>query len=378
MFEKFLGSCFLMECDNKKVIPLILRDLLESKEILNVFGEDVVFFISTVIGPPEGLNLRNILWHGFLNIQEFDSNFTSFLFILFLSTVKVANEYFKKHIPPVKLISLKLNEIAVDKIMFSNQKEFMKHLNECLISSYFIIPDSQDVIIQAFEDHFDGNYMDSMTLILPQFEHGLRRIFVLIHDEFPEEMLMAQSRVLFTTLDIILSLVLESGELNKLTSFLGENISSALNDLFVHYDGPRIRDKIAHGDLQQLDENISKSVLQLFLYMILNFNLMEFDYIPFQNCLKFYENYQTIFHPKSKLLQEDFELSQKWKFFNSKNIEFNGIKEMESYCQWNKKGYSVAKIKDEKNLYVENIEEKILKIQYFQYKNPLLIPGKEN
>eukprot|EP01080_Neovahlkampfia_damariscottae_P005249 gene5249-8860_t len=374
IFEKYLGSVFSMKCDNKKPIPSILRDILESKEINDVFGENVVFFISTIIGPPEGLNLRNILWHGFLSFNEFDPDFTSFLFILFISTVKLSKEYFQKEIQPIKLISLKLKELKTEKSLFTNKIDFMKNFDEALKSSYFIIPDSQDVILQAFEEFFNNKLINSLTLILPQFEHCLRRIFVLIHDEFPQEMLMAQSRVLFTTLDIILSLVLENGNLNKMIKFLGENIVSALNDIFVHYDGARIRDKIAHGDLLEVDENIVKSVLQLFVYMVLNYNLMEFEFGPFQNCFKFYEKYQTIFHPKSKLLQQNFEVLQKWKIFNSKKIGIEGIKEMELFCQWNKKGYSLGKLKDEKNLDVKEIEQMIQKIQvekgiYFNWAN---------
>jgi hypothetical protein len=345
-----------MECGHKKQIPLILRDLLASEEILTVFGENIIFFINSFIGSPEGLNLRNISWHGFISLEEFDSHYTHFLFVLFASCVKFTNEYFSKDFISKDLYHLNYNGMKQE-YSFKNP-EFMKHIRDAVETSYFVIPGSHEFILKSFEEYFKGRYVQSMTYLLPQFEHSLRRLYVIVHDEFPEEMLCAQSKVLFTTLDIILSLLLEDGSLNKLIEYFGENIISALNDIFVHYDGPRIRDKVAHGDVIELDERIARMVLHLYLWFLLHFNSRCFEFEPFVKCLKYYENYSSVYHPKSMFLQEDFDLLSKWKEFNQKKIEITEMKELEElHCQWNKKGYSLSKSTEKSHLDVKSIEE---------------------
>jgi hypothetical protein len=159
-------------------------------------------------------------------------------------------------------------------------------------------------------------------------------------------------------LGVILSLLLDDGSLNKLIEYFGESIISALNDIFVHYDGPRIRDKVAHGDVIELDERIARMVLHLYLWFLIHFNSRCFEYEPFTHCLKYYQNYSSVYHPKSMFLQEDFELLSKWNEFKEKKIEITEMKELEElHCQWNKKGYSLSKSTDKGNLDIESIEE---------------------
>jgi hypothetical protein len=37
----------------------------------DALGSDVVFLVRGFAGPPPGLNLRNLLWHGFMSPREF-------------------------------------------------------------------------------------------------------------------------------------------------------------------------------------------------------------------------------------------------------------------------------------------------------------------
>jgi len=45
--------------------PTLLKDLLATQELKEVFGATVVSLLHILIGPPSSLNLRNVLWHGF-------------------------------------------------------------------------------------------------------------------------------------------------------------------------------------------------------------------------------------------------------------------------------------------------------------------------
>lgn len=84
-----VGSCTAKQC------PHLLKDLLATKELEDVFSPVSVsmpggiddrtlspfklhpcplslqmFLLRCLIGPPTGLNLRNVLWHGFADHKE--------------------------------------------------------------------------------------------------------------------------------------------------------------------------------------------------------------------------------------------------------------------------------------------------------------------
>lgn len=67
--ERILGDIFLAYSDATSC-PMLLRDLLEMNELKSVLGETVMFCLDVYIGPPAGLNLRNLAWHGFLSPGE--------------------------------------------------------------------------------------------------------------------------------------------------------------------------------------------------------------------------------------------------------------------------------------------------------------------
>lgn len=77
--ERALGDVFLLignEC------PFLLRDLLASAELAHVFGHAVMDVLKVFIGSPCGLNLRNVLWHGFASPQDIPPKYCSALLLL--------------------------------------------------------------------------------------------------------------------------------------------------------------------------------------------------------------------------------------------------------------------------------------------------------
>jgi hypothetical protein len=65
--------------------PRMLRELLMMPEVVSLLGEDCHFLLRLLIGPPSGLNLRNITWHGFVSISEFSPSYVSLLFVMLMS-----------------------------------------------------------------------------------------------------------------------------------------------------------------------------------------------------------------------------------------------------------------------------------------------------
>lgn len=353
MFERVLGDLYLSLTDYTKPVPSLLRDLLETEELEKVLGDSLLFLIKSIIGPPTGLNLRNIIWHGFISIREYETSFNSYLFILFFTTLKVISEHdISKKFKVRNLINFKSEDpfdFGHGPFPFKKDDDFMKHLKEMLKTSYFQIPGREDIVLEAFELYFKDQNYESLVLILPQLEHAIRRVFVSIHEKLPQEMLMAQSRVLFTTIDIILQSILDNNEVNQLIKEFGVETISFLNDIFIHQDGNRIRDKIAHGMIEKVDSFTTHKLLGIYLYLSLKYNIIQkWDFEPFTQCLKYFSKYQTIYHPKSRFLVEAYELYKLWKSIH--NLSIIEIKEAsESECAWNDKLYNLRKLDKKDN-----------------------------
>ncbi|XP_048342801.1 endoplasmic reticulum membrane-associated RNA degradation protein isoform X3 [Sphaerodactylus townsendi] len=77
--ERALGDVFLLI---GKDCPFLLRDLLASWELSTIFGQSVMDVLRVFIGSPDGLNLRNILWHGFASPQEIPVKYVDCVMLL--------------------------------------------------------------------------------------------------------------------------------------------------------------------------------------------------------------------------------------------------------------------------------------------------------
>ena len=62
--EHALGDVYLSYSSSSQC-PSLLKDLLATQELKEVFGDTVISLLHILIGPPSSLNLRNVLWHGF-------------------------------------------------------------------------------------------------------------------------------------------------------------------------------------------------------------------------------------------------------------------------------------------------------------------------
>ena len=67
--EHALGDVYL-SYSGASQCPSLLKDLLATCELKDVFGETVISLLHILIGLPSSLNLRNVLWHGFAAPSE--------------------------------------------------------------------------------------------------------------------------------------------------------------------------------------------------------------------------------------------------------------------------------------------------------------------
>ncbi|XP_056675040.1 endoplasmic reticulum membrane-associated RNA degradation protein isoform X7 [Monodelphis domestica] len=208
--ERALGNVFLLigkEC------PFLLRDLLVSKELAEVFGQSVMNILRVFIGSPHGLNLRNILWHGFVSPKEIPPKYCSMLVFLTAGLGQLLKSYLQQtnfalvHRPFVTFTNLK------DLIIFPDiNDEVLSVVEELIKKSTFVLKimiPFWEAIVMKFRSH---RYADCIILLLTQLETGLRKIFTEVN-KCPKRFLTAE----------MLAKQLNDVEINHLPFFLGES-----------------------------------------------------------------------------------------------------------------------------------------------------------
>ncbi|XP_010807074.3 endoplasmic reticulum membrane-associated RNA degradation protein isoform X5 [Bos taurus] len=217
--ERALGDVYLLI---GKDCPFLLRDLLASEELAQVFGQPVMDVLKVFVGSPRGLNLRNVLWHGFAAPQEVPPKYCSMMVLLTAGLGQLLTGFLQQtnftlaHRPFVTLTSLE------DLIVFPDvTSEVLSVLEEVMKKSTFILKimlPYWEVALTKLKSH---RFADCAILLLMQLETGLRRVFAEVN-ECPKRLLTAESTALYTTFDEILAKHLNDGKINQLPLFLGE------------------------------------------------------------------------------------------------------------------------------------------------------------
>ncbi|CAG8442680.1 2343_t:CDS:2 [Diversispora eburnea] len=185
--ERILGCIIFTIRKETSLIPNLIRDLLISPPLVQVLGKDIVFYLRCLIGPPSSMNLRNILWHGFICSKEF---------------LPVPARWY--------------SALIIITIMRQEHR-----MNTVEVGQYFL---TLDIIL---EKYISCEYFSDIN---DEKESVGKNPKNLIYDEFCGG-----------TMDLIL-------------------------DLFIHTDGPRLRNRIAHGEVNHLI--LSSSPNPLYPYFI--------------------------------------------------------------------------------------------------------------
>ncbi|XP_065445047.1 endoplasmic reticulum membrane-associated RNA degradation protein isoform X7 [Chrysemys picta bellii] len=217
--ERALGDVFLLI---GKDCPFLLRDLLASQELAAVFGQSVMNVLRVFIGSPYGLNLRNILWHGFASPQEIPAKYCSMLLILtaglgqLLKIYLLQTETILVHRPYIAFTNLKELDIFPD-----INHEALSLTEELAKISSFVLKTMLPFWVAALTAFRQHRYADCVILLLPQLETGLRLLFATVN-KCPNRLLTAESSSLYTTFDEMLTKQLNDKEINQLPLILGE------------------------------------------------------------------------------------------------------------------------------------------------------------
>ncbi|XP_042704244.2 endoplasmic reticulum membrane-associated RNA degradation protein isoform X8 [Chrysemys picta bellii] len=207
--ERALGDVFLLI---GKDCPFLLRDLLASQELAAVFGQSVMNVLRVFIGSPYGLNLRNILWHGFASPQEIPAKYCSMLLILtaglgqLLKIYLLQTETILVHRPYIAFTNLKELDIFPD-----INHEALSLTEELAKISSFVLKTMLPFWVAALTAFRQHRYADCVILLLPQLETGLRLLFATVN-KCPNRLLTAE----------MLTKQLNDKEINQLPLILGE------------------------------------------------------------------------------------------------------------------------------------------------------------
>ncbi|XP_024600645.1 endoplasmic reticulum membrane-associated RNA degradation protein isoform X8 [Neophocaena asiaeorientalis asiaeorientalis] len=268
--ERALADVYLLigkEC------PFLLRDLIASEELSQVFGQSVMDVLKVFVGSPCGLNLRNVLWHGFAAPEEIPPKYCSMMILLTAGLGQLLKGYLQQtkftlaHRPFITLTSLE------DLIVFPDVTyEVLSVLEEVMKKSTFIIKimlPYWEVALLNFKSH---RFADCAILLLVQLETGLRKVFATVN-KCPKRLLTAESTALYTTFDEILAKHLNDGKINQLPLFLGEPAMEFLWDFLNHQEGPRLRDRLSHGEisLPEFPKEAANQLLAFSFVLLLRF-----------------------------------------------------------------------------------------------------------
>eukprot|EP01087_Luapelamoeba_hula_P021337 TRINITY_DN7430_c0_g1_i1.p1 TRINITY_DN7430_c0_g1~~TRINITY_DN7430_c0_g1_i1.p1 ORF type:complete len:955 (-),score=147.02 TRINITY_DN7430_c0_g1_i1:27-2891(-) len=368
--ERALGDIVAWKTNGKERVPMRINDLLAMPVLKSLYGPDAVFLLRALIGPPTGINLRNLCWHGFFDTSDFHPSYVDFLLVLIASlhdilatstgdadlppgATKETDSALKAflewrhqlHTQPL-LPEFKLSEKEqkirghwgqttrkLDRISEKYDEHFAGWGPHTALFDAYLDSDSFDSILailarspfvksqrlsiwtDAFTDWFVSRrqgdsdnkwrHLRALALILPQFEHAMRHLFVEANDLSSTRLLTAEPAQYLTTLDTVLEPVREHDGLgNKLYDELGENLMHALNDLFNWPLGPRLRIMVAHGvaDINYLSNPVTDLLFATIIALC-----VKYDPTPDQagtltyRCSEYFKTYRPYYHPVSFL-----------------------------------------------------------------------------
>ncbi|NXR98052.1 EMARD protein, partial [Oxylabes madagascariensis] len=250
--ERALGDVYLLKGND---CPFLLRDLLASEQLADVFGQAVMNVLRVFIGSPHGLNLRNVLWHGFASPQEIPAKYCAMLLFLtaglgqLLQTYLLQTKGVLAHRPYVIFISLE----ELDAFPLNN--EILSIAEELVKLSSFVLKMMLPFWITALTAFKQSRYADSVILLLPQLEAGLRLLFT-TSNKCPNRLLTAEVNFYMVTYflsfrDILYTEYIQfSVNIHRIEfCIVGVFPQDFLWDFLNHQEGPRIRDRLSHGEI---------------------------------------------------------------------------------------------------------------------------------
>ncbi|KAL6078838.1 endoplasmic reticulum membrane-associated RNA degradation protein-like isoform X5 [Balamuthia mandrillaris] len=348
---------------------LALKDLLATPQLRAVFNENQLMVMRALIATPLGLNLRNIAWHGFFSPEEVWSGFLSLIMVSTLSLWPDVHRFIRSNIKNnnkqkrskeeeddddeeekikeiwtkgrQRLLSAEEVSVPYEKMMqrtnqrlsfFScsssssetsiDEKTERDQMREIIENSFFPIHQNRQLYLSAVDAFFlEHDYHRCLVYLLPALEHSIRRVFVAVNN-CPIQLLDAVMYDYYTTLDILVAETLEwseDGSKNHVCEEIGEGAMRALWDLCICPEGPRLRDRISHGEIEPnaISHLLCEHVLALAIHLCSRYHLPSSQFqLQERHYDRFFRSYISTFHTQSILIHKLCSFSEEWRAFS--------------------------------------------------------------
>lgn len=252
LLERSLG-CIYVAISGKQNCPNMLKDMLSSGEIRTALGDPLVAYIKVFVGPVTSLNLRNLAWHGFLRPSDLHAAYTSVLFFLFVDIGRALQRSGRPLDLRPAVPGFNSSAVIALSPFFDVTSDSLLTFSRRLAANSNAVPPS---LLPFFHFAFAAlqgspqplSLLDALCVLLPLLEHVARHVFVRSND-LSASLLLASDGAFFCTFDDILAPFCSSGTPNRLPDVIGAGATSFLCDLLAYPAGPRLRDRLSHGEV---------------------------------------------------------------------------------------------------------------------------------
>jgi hypothetical protein len=302
ILEYALGNVYQTCTKNRP--PHLLKDILNELSSCPYFQGNQIFLLQILLGTPKSSNLRNVTWHGFL--ESLEPAYLAFLFVTIASFGKqLQNQTIIARYRGVLNLQLDISWLP------NRHEDILK-----------IIPCNKRAWTQVLNFKREKKFSHAIHLLLSQTESVLRYVYCKVNKD-EENAVRAQLNKYYVIMDSIFydyilsshmtplvigkitkiqeMLIRKTHERNKMLEFIPRPIYLIFYDLFYAADGPRLRDKMSHGEVTVGDENAEEifNALLNFTAMVVHFYHTRslphaFNYeSKFMNILKFVKKFDA-------------------------------------------------------------------------------------
>lgn len=288
-----LVNCTMVEVhifqmlSSKGILCTLLKDAIADPLLEEFFPRSLISLCQYMF-LPSGINLRNLLWHGFILPDELGNSAHILCTILSIRrSLEIVIR--QQHIPTKIYYSLSRPHYHELINSFSHNSPYLLDISahvSLLHDSLFILPGRMHIFESALLDFASGRYIRFMLKVMPCLEHSLRFLFCVVNN-LPA-FLLAQEDTYYSTLDgfgqkskhqLLLHPSLHESCLsdgeggchtqtreNMLPTALGEGAYALLLDLFFTETGPNLRGKFAHGEIDMCEDKLDSTSHEEYVY----------------------------------------------------------------------------------------------------------------
>lgn len=266
----------LVRAGASATLPNMMKHIVLLPQLRACVGGDVLFLLTGFMASNHALNLRNLVWHGFLHATELSPCYVDLALVLLLSFewhYGALSRHAHERRPRCALAS-HAAVLAASPWMARARAVLPAELAAVLRRAAaepcgLIAAGRVPMLAYGWRAYEAGRHAVSLTLALPLLEQGLRGLFSRLNAAFAVAALVAHADVHYVILDDLVAARLPDGSLNALPGALGAGTCACLADLCLDAGGPRLRAKLSHGELAPGQDALLADLTALVWWLVL-------------------------------------------------------------------------------------------------------------